>query len=120
MDSFIILQHTIFDILLPTADAFGDINFAIGAFWSQNYAIGCLMILPVIFNMLFNLYKWLSKSHDTQNEKRFTWLFVVLSLWPQYQVFKLILLILRGKSKRYLGTYATQDKNGTFFYRAIH
>ena len=94
-----ILQHTIFDILLPTSDAFGDIKFAISAFYSQNPGIGCLMILPVVLNMAFTFYKWFSTDHDTQKEKRFTWLLVVLNLWPQYQVLKLILLILRGKSK---------------------
>ena len=99
MSTLTILQHTVFDILLPTTDVFGDINFAVGAFCSQNYGIGCLMLLPVIFNMLFNLYNWSSKNYDTQKEKRFTWLLVVLNLWPQYQVIKLIWLILRGKSK---------------------
>ena len=94
-----ILQHTIFDILLPTSDAFGDIKFAISAFYSQNPGIGCLMILPVVLNTAFTYYKWFSTDHDTQKEKRFTWLLVVLNLWPQYQVLKLILLILRGKSK---------------------
>ena len=94
-----ILQHTIFDILLPTSDAFGDIKFAISAFYSQNPGIGCLMILPVVLNTAFTFYKWFSTDHDTQKEKRFTWLLVVLNLWPQYQVLKLILLILREKSK---------------------
>ena len=94
-----ILQHTIFGILLPTSDAFGDINFAISAFFSQNPGIGCLMILPVVLNMAFGFYKWFSTDHDTQKEKRFTWLLVVLNLWPQYQVLKLILLILSRKSK---------------------
>ena len=94
-----ILQHTIFDILLPTSDAFGDIKFSISALCSQNPGIGCLMILPVVLNTAINFYKWFSTDHDTQKEKRFTWLLVVLNLWPQYQVLKLILLILRRKSK---------------------
>ena len=67
-NTFTILQHTFFDILLPTSDAFGDIIFATSAFYYQNYGIGCLMILPVVINMAFQFYKWTSTDHDSQKE----------------------------------------------------
>lgn len=94
-----ILKHTVFDILLPTSDILGDFTFSIKAFSSGNPVIGFLMIFPVMLNILFNLYKWYYTYHDTQKEKRFTWVLVMLNLWPQYQVLKLLLLIFRGKSK---------------------
>ena len=95
----IILQHIVLDILLPTSDLSGDVNFAISAFASENYGIGCLMVFPVLLNMIFNSYKWVSTDYDSKKEKRFTWILVVLSLWPQYQVVKLLLVIFRGKSR---------------------
>ena len=94
-----IFRHTFWDILLPTSDVLGDINFAVSAFLFQKYDIGCLMLLPVALNMAFQFYKWFTGDHDTQKGKRFTWLLLVLNLWPQYQVVKLISLILRGKGK---------------------
>ena len=94
-----VFQHTVFDILLPTSDVFGDINFAISAFSNDHPFIGSLMIFPVLVNIFFNLYKWSSTDHDTQKEKQFTWILALFNLWPQYQVVKLLLKIFRGKSE---------------------
>ena len=95
----ITIQLTVRYILLPTADVLGDINFVIRALCSHNFGIGCAMILPVLLNIAFNLYKWMSTEYDTQKEKKFTWLLVILNVWPQYQVLKLLLLILCGTPK---------------------
>ena len=94
-----VLQHTVFDILLPTADVFGDIYFGISALRSHILGTGCVTLLPVTLNMICNAYKWFSTDFDTPKERRFTWILVLLNLWPQYQVLKLLLLILGGKSK---------------------
>ena len=96
---FTILQHTILDILVPTVDVFGDINFAYQAFSTQYYGVGCLMMFPVLLSIIFNSYKWFSTNFDTDKEKRYTWLLVILCMWPQYQVIKLLLSIFHGKSK---------------------
>ena len=96
---FTLLQNTIFGIVLPTADIYGDINFSIRAFSSQHFRMGCLMLFPVLLNTAFNFYKWISANFDTETEKRFTWLLVVLNMWPQYQILKLLSSIFRGTSK---------------------
>ena len=96
---FTILQHTILDILVPTVDVFGDINFAYQAFSTQYYGVGCMMMFPVLLSIIFNFYKWFSTDFDTDKEKRYTWLLVILCMWPQYQVIKLLLSICHGKSK---------------------
>ena len=86
----IVLQHIIFDVVLPTVDTFSDINFAVSAFSTENYGIGAMILSPVLINLLFNIYLWKSTSFDHANEKRYSWIFVVLNFWPQYQVVKLI------------------------------
>ena len=96
---FTILQHTILEILVPTVDVFGDINFAYKAFSTQHYGIGCLMMFSVLLSVIFNSYKWYTTDFDTDKEKRYTWLLVMLCMWPQYQVIKLLLSIFHGKSK---------------------
>ena len=106
--AFTLLQHTIFDILLPTQDVLGDMNFVLDAFYTQHYRIGCLMMFPVLLSMTFNFYKWFWTDFDSKKEKRYTWMLVILGMWPQYQVLKLILSIIRGKSKNIWKL--TQDK----------
>ena len=94
-----ITQHVIFDVLARTVDVYGDFNFAREAFLNGHYRIGCLMIFPVLLNIFFSLYKWYSTDFDTTKEKRFTWLLVLICMWHQYQVIKLLLSIFRGHSK---------------------
>ena len=96
---FTIVKLTVLDFLLPTADTYGDINFAVGAFSTKNYQIGCLMASPVILNLLFMCYIWKTTDLDSPREKRFTWFLVLLNVWPQYHVLKLIMLIIRQKPK---------------------
>ena len=96
---FTTLQHTIMDILIPSSDVITDFIFAIKAFSTQNYYIGCLMMFPMLISMVFNFYKWVSTDFDTEKEKRYTWVLVVLCIWPQYQVIKLLLTIFRGTPK---------------------
>ena len=93
-----IVQHTFFHLLLPTMDIYGDINFSISAFSTKHYGIGLLMVAPVVLNVLFIMYKWKTTRFDSSNEKRFTWLLVVIGFWPQYQFIKLIISIVRSKN----------------------
>ena len=92
-----ILQHTVFDIALPTADTYGDINFAIGAFSTGNFGIAVLMITPFVINFVLSICKWKTTSFDGQQEKRFSWLFLIINFWPQYQVSKLVFAIVTKK-----------------------
>ena len=94
---FLILRHLVLGIILPTADTFSDINFAISAFSTQNPRIGISMLLPVILNLAFNIYFWMVTKFDSETERRFTWLLIIMNVWPQYQVLKLIVSIVRGK-----------------------
>ena len=94
-----VLKLIIFDILLPTIDTVGDVTFSIEAFTTQNFGIGILQMLPVILNGLFQLYKWKTSNFDSVKEKQFTWIFVLLNVWPQYQAVKLLFWIFIMDSK---------------------
>ena len=54
---------------------------------------------PVFFISIhiFNSYIWRDSKLDTPEEKRWTWLLVLLSLWPQWQAIKLIKRIFKYK-----------------------
>ena len=43
---------------------------------------------------------WYTSEFDTRREKRWTWILVLLFIWPQYQAFKLIVGICYGEHER--------------------
>ena len=45
----------------------------------------------------FFSYIWRDSNLDTAEERRWTWLLVLLSIWPQYQAYKLIKRIFKYK-----------------------
>ena len=95
-----ISQHVIFDIFIPTIDTYGDINFAVSAFHFGHIGVGCAISFPVIMHLFFTFYTWKSTDLDSSKEKRFTWLLLILNIWKQYQILKLIFFILSKNSKQ--------------------
>ena len=59
------------------------------------------MITPVLINLFTNIYKWKTTNFDKEKEKWFTWIFVVLCCWPQYQVIKLLYLMVTKKHENH-------------------
>ena len=55
----------------------------------HNYLIGCLILFPVLVHIIFVFYAWKKDCFDSEREKRFTWILLILDLWPQVQVFKM-------------------------------
>ena len=85
-----IVKIIVFDIVFPTADAIGDVTFATKAFSNSYFLIGFAMSIFVIFSVAYEVYTWKTTDFDSANEKKFTWLFAFLHIWPQYQSFKVI------------------------------
>ena len=49
------------------------------------------MITAMIYMLSFLLrYIWRDSNLDDDNEKKWTWVLVIFSLWPQYQAYKLV------------------------------
>ena len=95
-----VLQHITFGIILRTFDSYGDINFALQAFTTENYLIGCLILAPVLISLGFTFHIWKSSSFDSAKAKRWSWILVLLNFWPQYQVVKLIKAIIRRNPEK--------------------
>ena len=95
----IIFQLVLFSIVLPVIDKYGDINFSIRAVMNDHYFIACMIISPVVTNVIFVGYAWMNGKFDSNREKWCTWIFVVLNIWPIYQVCKLIRAI-SGKEEQ--------------------
>ena len=95
---FTVIRLITFGVGLRTFDTYGDINFALQAFTTKNYLISCLILSPVLICLGFTFKVWKDSSFDNSKEKRWSWILVLLNLWPQYQVAKLLGLIIRGIS----------------------
>ena len=95
------LKHLLLDILLPTTNTFCNLSLAISALVTNHYRVSFLIFTPVILNLFFIICVWKKNDNlDTKKEKRFTWVFVLLSFWPQYQVLKLLKsIILKNDSE---------------------
>ena len=48
-----VIQHITFGLLLRTFDSYGDVNFGLHAFTTNNYLIGCLILSPYLFHFNF-------------------------------------------------------------------
>ena len=94
------LQHITFGIILRTFDSYGDINFALQAFTTENYLIGCLILSPVLISLGFTFHIWKSTSFDGAKAKRWSWILVLLNFWPQYQVVKLLKAIISRNQEK--------------------
>ena len=95
---FTVIRLITFGVGLRTFDTYGDINFALQAFTTKNYLISCLILTPVLICLGFTFKVWKDTSFDSSIEKRWSWILVLLNLWPQYQVAKLLRFIIRGIS----------------------
>ena len=95
----LVLSKTVFGIFLRTFDCYGDLTFAFKAFESHNYLICCLIITPVLANLLFTTMVWMTSTFDSRREKWWSWILLPLSLWPQYQIAKLLKSIASKTSK---------------------
>ena len=98
--SWTIFEIVAFAIIFPLVDTGADVNFSIMAFTRKHYLIGCLIMSPVIANVLFICSAWKKGNFDSRKEKWFTWILAVLTLWPPYQAVKLIRNIIAKKEQR--------------------
>ena len=56
------------------------------------------MITAIIEMLSFLLsYIWRDSNLDNDNEKKWTWVLVIFSLWPQYQAYKLVKRIFKAQ-----------------------
>ena len=108
--SWTILEIFAFAVLFPLVDSGADVNFSIRAFCNKHYLIGCLILSPVIANILFICFVWKKGKFDQRKEKWFTWILAVLSLWPPYQAVKLIRNIIAKKEDSWEGSRSWEAK----------
>ena len=78
-------------IALPTYDAIADLYFSLLAIHGGHYHWGLTLLATVVKYLIFTFFTWWKMDHgDTWAEdRRWTWLLVVLMVWPQWRALSL-------------------------------
>ena len=74
----------IFGIILPTADVYSDISFALKLCWLGHPKYACSMLAPVILSFLFMIVHWL-RMESTMKKRLISLPFLIFQIWPQVQ-----------------------------------
>ena len=83
---------------LPTIDGGFDLYLSITAIQGGRIRWGIALLVPVIVNLCCKGVTWWRM--DTREERRWTWILVVLMLWPQYRALVLFWrIVVKGKEE---------------------
>ena len=94
-----ILPSVLFDVGLPTLDVYSDLSLIIPWLIGHHYIYGTSMAIPLLLSFIAIAYKWykLEKPQD----KRWSWVFLLLQCWPQLRALRVIRKVYRGDPKAY-------------------
>ena len=93
----IILQLCVFNIIFTTWDQYSDIKFAYILFAKGHSYWSLAVISPTILNFIFTLYSWY--YFEPKNQKSYSWLLLILQLWPQLCALRIIISVLKNNSE---------------------
>ena len=92
-DIITILPLLIFDVGVPFADNTSDIRLIVEWYITGNWKYATGMLIPFLLNVFANIYHWW--KWDSKSEKKYTWLLIILQLWPIYRAIKLAIKIVK-------------------------
>ena len=78
-------------ICLPTFDSVYDVFFSLFAIINGELGWGIALLVPVIVNMFFTGMIWYKTDQGVtwKEDKRWTWVLVLLTVWPQWRALNL-------------------------------
>ena len=76
----IILPSMIVDVGVPFMDNVSDIRLILKWYTTGHVKFAIAMLIPFLLNVTANIYHWW--KWDSNTEKKYTWLLIILQLWP--------------------------------------
>ena len=76
----------LFNIILPTIDTFLDIALVQKLFLNGYWGCGVSVTVGILTNFLFTSLAWWRL--EPVKQKKWSWIFLVLQLWPQLRAFQ--------------------------------
>ena len=89
-----VISPCIFDVGLPTLDVYSDLSLIIPWYINDHVIYAGAMTVPLLMQFLSSIFKWvrLEKTKD----KRWSWIFLLLQVWPQLRALRWIRLVYKG------------------------
>ena len=76
----------VFNIVLPTVDIFLDITLILKLFKNGFWGSGTIIVTGIVTNFIFTSLAWWRM--ESPNQKKWSWIFLLLQLWPQLRAFQ--------------------------------
>ena len=76
----------VFNIVLPTVDIFLDITLILKLFKNGFWGSGTIVVTGIVTNFIFTSLAWWRM--ESANQKKWSWIFLLLQLWPQLRAFQ--------------------------------
>ena len=87
----------LFDAILPTLDVYGDASLVGPWYHYGYYRYAGLMTIPMALNYIFTFIQWCAV--EKKSDKKWTWILVILQLWQQWRVLKVVILIFKKDTR---------------------
>ena len=88
------LPSALFDVGLPTLDVYSDLSLIIPWFIRGHVIYGWSMTVPLLLQFISTAYKWIKM--EKPEDKKWSWILLLLQLWPQWRAIRIIRLLYRN------------------------
>lgn len=85
------------NLCLSTYDVYTDVTLILTLLANGSLKLGLTLMIPLLLNIAATTFQWW--RYDSPKEKRWTWILVVLLLWPQYKAVRVIILLFKDYEK---------------------
>ena len=80
----------VFDVALPSLDVYSDCSLILGWYLNGHLVFTMFMAIPVLLQFAFTSYKWVRL--ENREDKRWSWIVLLLQFWPQWRALRIIKL----------------------------
>ena len=84
-------------VLMPTMDTYGDLSLIIPWVIASHYYYAVSMAIPLLLQFLATIVKW--NQLEKPQDKKWSWVFLILQLWPQLRALRVIKLMYNGDKR---------------------
>ena len=92
-----VLPSVLFDVIMPTLDVYSDLSLIIPWYIAGHPTYAASMTVPLSLQFTSTIYQWIKIEKPA--DKKWSWIFLFLQLWPQLRALRIIHLLYKGNDK---------------------
>ena len=82
------LPSFLFNVALPSLDVYSDLSLILPWYWNGHWKYALSMTFPLFLQFLSTSYKWVQL--EKKENKRWTWILLLLQFWPQWRALRIM------------------------------